>query len=237
MRALTPHGSFSHPRYVKQAKFDANTPALLRAWTGIVAQLVSDVGKTESAPGTLHLERGTYHVVHCSSPEYKCYPPFEDRACTIGTDCNYELSQLRWGLSTALDMASKYGLQANLTAAGVDASWWQDLLDGKLVYYPIDERTGFRLDANCAFDCPHRHFSHLLQVFDLQTVECVRLPARPHLQLQLSFALTSRQTVPPFASWLLAPLTRSPPRRTTCLAFQHSPIHPPILPIRHRLDC
>ena len=206
----TPHAKPS--RYVKQARFDANTAALLRAWGGIVLQLIQDVGKSEAVPGDLHLAEGTYHVTHCSSPEYKCYPPFEDRACKIGTDCNYELSQLRWGLTAVLRLGAEYNLSANLTAAGVDVSWWQALLDGKLVwvawvlqhhipivsphfsgtlmqnclatsvhvfavlvccnrYYPLDDATGFRLDANCSFNCPHRHFSHLLQIFDLQTVE------------------------------------------------------------------
>ena len=44
-------------------------------------------------------------------------------------------------------------------------------LQSKLVGYPIDDETGFRLDAKCAFECPHRHFSHLLQIFDLETLE------------------------------------------------------------------
>ena len=41
-------------------------------------------------------------------------------------------------------------------------------LQSKLVDYPIDNETGFRLSSNCSFLCPHRHFSHLLQVYDLE---------------------------------------------------------------------
>jgi hypothetical protein len=37
--------------------------------------------------------------------------------------------------------------------------------------YPYDNVTGFRLDKSCAFECPHRHFSHLLQMYDLETIE------------------------------------------------------------------
>ena len=41
-------------------------------------------------------------------------------------------------------------------------------LQSKLVGYPIDDTTGFRLSSNCSFLCPHRHFSHLLQIYDLE---------------------------------------------------------------------
>ena len=54
---------------------------------------------------------------------------------------------------------------------GVDGTWWSALLASKLAWYPYDDTTGFRLDQNCAFECPHRHFSHLLQLFDLETVQ------------------------------------------------------------------
>jgi hypothetical protein len=36
--------------------------------------------------------------------------------------------------------------------------------------YPYDNVTGFRLDKSCAFECPHRHFSHLLQMYDLRHI-------------------------------------------------------------------
>ena len=53
----------------------------------------------------------------------------------------------------------------------VDFGWWRKLVSGALAWYPFDDVTGFRLDKNCAFECPHRHFSHLLQMYDLETVE------------------------------------------------------------------
>ena len=43
------------------------------------------------------------------------------------------------------------------------------MVETALVDYPSDS-TGYKLDANCDFKCPHRHFSHLLQIFDLQKV-------------------------------------------------------------------
>jgi hypothetical protein len=79
---------------------------------------------------------------------------------------------LRWGLQTSLELVATYGLQSQLLGYGVDISWWQALLDGgMLAWYPYDDVTGFRLDKSCAFECPHRHFSHLLQLYDLETVQ------------------------------------------------------------------
>ena len=59
----------------------------------------------------------------------------------------------------------------NAKPCTVDFGWWRKLLDGALTWYPYDDITGFRLDQECAFECPHRHFSHLLQMYDLEAVE------------------------------------------------------------------
>lgn len=158
--------------YVKQADFDGNSTKLINyAWPQIVSAVVSIAGASEAKPGTLKLQGAQYHIVGCSSPEYKCYPPFESRACSTHEDCNYELAQLRWGLQSALNLTTRFGLQDRLKEKGVDAEWWSSLLESKLAWYPYDNVTGFRLDQNCAFECPHRHFSHLLQIFDLETVQ------------------------------------------------------------------
>lgn len=74
-----------------------------------------------TSPGDTPLKLGSdgvYHVPHCSSPEYRCYAPFEDRSCHIQSDCNYELAQLRWGLATAEK------LLGNSTG---QLAWWQQL--------------------------------------------------------------------------------------------------------------
>ena len=86
---------------------------------------------------------------------------------------------------TALMLADRFAL----VPLGVDLSWWRALVapqNGLLAWcllhyhhchrdslpssmffsvlrYPYDNETGFRLDQNCAFACPHRHFSHLLE--------------------------------------------------------------------------
>ena len=66
-----------------------------------------------------------YHLVGCSSPEYRCYPPFADRSCSTKQDCNYALAQLRWGLQTALELTNRFGLSANLSQrVGSEAEAW-----------------------------------------------------------------------------------------------------------------
>ena len=99
-------------------------------------------GKTQSGQKSIKLIGGTYHIVGCSSPEYKCYPPFASRKCTPNQDCNYALSQLRWGLEQALSLTAELNFEARLKAMGVDRSWWSDLLSYKLAWYPYDDTTG-----------------------------------------------------------------------------------------------
>jgi hypothetical protein len=112
---------------------------------------------------------GYFHIEGCGSPEYKCFAPFDQEParhphCKISQDCTYTLSQLRWGLTTALQLVSKHGG----SASAADVAWWQQL-QAQLVPYAIDPQTGYKLSTNCSFHCPHRHFSHLLQIYDLET--------------------------------------------------------------------
>ena len=128
------------------------------------------VSKGLPAVGSKKIEGdGYYHINGCSSPEYHCYAPYDkwpqgNPHCKIGKDCNYALSQLNWGLQTALGMVAKY----KLAVPAATLAWWKDL-KARIVPYPTDH-TGYKLDANCDFQCPHRHFSHLFQIFDLETV-------------------------------------------------------------------
>lgn len=71
---------------------------------------------------------------------------------------NYELAQLHWGLQTIFEiMLTNASLVS--TQSPVNFSWWKDLRDGGLAWYPYDNVTGFKLDQDCEFLCPHRHFS------------------------------------------------------------------------------
>ena len=99
---------------------------------------------------------------------YTCFPPFDAQPsrvphCKISRDCTYALSQLQWGLVMALQLVANHSATANES----DVAWWREL-QSNLVEYPVDDSTGFRLSSNCSFLCPHRHFSHLLQIYDLE---------------------------------------------------------------------
>ena len=168
-----PGGLWMIHNYVKQADFTGNTSKLSQyALPAIVAAVKAQAGGVERSPGSLKLLNGTYHIVGCSSPEYHCYPPFQHLACQPKQDCNFALAQLRWGLTAAISLAQRLGLTANFGKRyGVDLAWWQALLHGKLAWYPYDNATGFKLDQDCEFRCPHRHFSHLLHLYDLETVQ------------------------------------------------------------------
>jgi hypothetical protein len=92
---------------------------------------------------------GKYHLPSTGSPEYNKEE--------IGNDVNYDLSLLRWGLQTLLDINSKYSL------GDAKQSDWQDFLS-KLTPYPENEN-GYKVSATTGFDKPHRHFSHLMMIY------------------------------------------------------------------------
>jgi hypothetical protein len=95
--------------YIKQVRFQGNNTKLIEyGFPAIVKEVMSQAGGKMDQPGSLKVIGDTYHIVGCKSPEYKCYPPFESRACSTTQDCNYALSQLRWGLQTALELVVGY---------------------------------------------------------------------------------------------------------------------------------
>ena len=103
---VTAGGLWMIHQYVKQARFDGRDDRLrAHAWSTIVGAVKKQAGSARTSPGTLKKLSGTdddgrYHIVGCSSPEYRCYPPFEELACSTTRDCNFGLAQLRWGLAT-----------------------------------------------------------------------------------------------------------------------------------------
>ena len=108
----------------------------------------------------LHLlktgEDGKLHLPRLHSPEY----------CPEGdVDNNYNLSLLRWGCSTLLDLDMRYGFK------DLQRPEWERVLRD-LVPYPQNEN-GFMIGATVAFEKSHRHWSHLLMVWPLHllTVE------------------------------------------------------------------
>ncbi len=97
-------------------------------------------------------EDGKYHLPETASPEYK-----------TAKDCNYDLSLLRWGLNALLELNAKYNLN------DIKVSEWKDFRDN-LTAYPIDPEKGFMIGENVNLTSSHRHYSHLLMIYPLHTV-------------------------------------------------------------------
>ena len=93
---------------------------------------------------------GKLHLPRLHSPEY----------CADGdVDNNYNLSLLRWGCTTLLDLNARYGVNDPQRA-----EWERVLRD--LTPYPQNEN-GFMIGATVPFARSHRHWSHLLMVWPL----------------------------------------------------------------------
>lgn len=104
---------------------------------------------------SLHLleigEDGRLHFPSLMSPEFG-----------EGPDCTYELSLLKWGLETPLEIAEKH------VHGEPESKRWRQTLD-RLAPLSIGQQ-GFMVGANTPFDRAHHHFSHLIQVYPLLTV-------------------------------------------------------------------
>jgi hypothetical protein len=106
---------------------------------------------------------GKLHLPQLHSPEY----------CTDGdVDNNYNLSLLRWGCVTLLDLNKRYGLN------DPQRFEWERVMR-ELVPYPQNEN-GFMIGATVPFAHSHRHWSHLLMVWPLHMLS-VEQPANKAL--------------------------------------------------------
>lgn len=94
---------------------------------------------------------GKLHLAATTSPEYGNAP-----------DCNYDLQLIRWGCRTLIDSAKLLRIDDPL------ARRWREVLD-TLVPYPVDGG-GFMIGTGVPFAKSHRHYSHMLAVFPLGTV-------------------------------------------------------------------
>ena len=114
---------------------------------------------------------GSYSLPSTASPEY-----FTDRK--VGNNANYDLANLRWGLSTLLSINEQYKLNDPL------APKWQDFLD-HLAPFGYDESTGFKISDEYEFeDTTHRHYSHLFMIYPYHLLDWNN-PADAH-RMQIS---------------------------------------------------
>ena len=95
---------------------------------------------------------GKLHLPVLHSPEYgNC------------ADNNYNLSLLRWGLKTLVELDRKYQLNDPLLGK------WQETLN-ELVPYPVNAN-GLSVGTDTPFARPHRHWSHMLMVHPLHVMD------------------------------------------------------------------
>jgi hypothetical protein len=123
---------------------------------------------TPGADGKLHLPPST-------SPEY---PNPNGQGNALVRDANYDLSLLRWGLSTLLAVNERFNLNDPL------AGKWSDTLKN-LAPNPVDAN-GYMVGSDTPFAVSHRHFSHLFAVYPLHLVDSQSTNDRPLIERSLA---------------------------------------------------
>jgi len=125
----------------------------------------------------LHLlkpgEDGKLHLPRLHSPEYNQ---------TGDVDNNYNLSLLRWGCTTLLELNARYGFN------DPQRTEWERVLR-ELVPYPQNEN-GFMIGATVPFAHSHRHWSHLLMVWPLHLLSAEQPENRALVEKTLTHWLT-----------------------------------------------
>ena len=92
---------------------------------------------------------------------------------------SHDLASLRWALRTLLETDSLLGLHDPQRAV------WADF-ERRLVPFPYDERTGYKVSETTAFhDTTHRHYSHLFMIYPYRMVNWERPADRPRMALSV----------------------------------------------------
>ena len=117
-------------------------------------------------------KNGRYGLPPTGSPEYI--------GGNIGTNANYDLSSLRWGLQTLIDINNEYQLNDPMLPK------WHDFLD-HLVDYPYDEKTGYMVSDKYKFESVnHRHYSHLFMIYPYYLVNWGQKENRDKISLSVN---------------------------------------------------
>ena len=120
---------------------------------------------------------GKLHLPKLHSPEY------HTKDGSIGhEDNNYNLSLLRWGCKTLIDLNIRYELKDPM-----QSEWERVLRD--LVAYPQDEN-GFSIGATTKLEYSHRHWSHLLMVWPLHLLSTEQVENKELVEKSLHHWLT-----------------------------------------------
>lgn len=114
---------------------------------------------------------GKYGLPSTASPEYV--------STEIGPNTNYDLANLRWGLSTLIMLNDTYHLNDPMR------NEWQDFLD-HLVDYPYNASTGFKVSDKYEFtDTSHRHYSHLFMIYPYHLLDWDNPTDKPRMELSV----------------------------------------------------
>ena len=117
-------------------------------------------------------KNGVYGLPPTASPEYK--------SANLGCNTNYDLSSLRWGLQTLLDINEQYEMNDPM------AEQWRDFLD-HLTDFPYDEATGYKVSDDYQFnDVHHRHYSHLFMIYPYHIVNWGQKENRDKIRLSVN---------------------------------------------------
>lgn len=115
---------------------------------------------------------GKYGLPATASPEYISE--------NIGPNTNYDLTSLRWGLQTLIDINNRYQLNDPMLPK------WEDFLTN-LVDYPYDEETGYKVsDTYCFENVRHRHYSHLFMIYPYYMVNWGQKENRDKISLSVN---------------------------------------------------
>ncbi|WP_312188634.1 glycosyl hydrolase family 95 catalytic domain-containing protein [Sphingobacterium sp.] len=129
----------------------------------------------------LHLlekdQAGKYHIgVKTYSPEYpKGY----------AYDTNYDLSILKWGLKTLLELDEEHGAKDALNPV------WKDVLTN-LREYPQDE-DGFMIASDLPYGESHRHYSHLMMIYPFYDVNWDQIENRSVIERSIAHWQSKKQ--------------------------------------------
>lgn len=94
------------------------------------------------------------HIPPTLSPEFP----------VAGPDASYDLALLKWGLATLIRIADGKRIY------DAKREEWQWVLD-HLADYPIDPVDGIQIADGVPYDRSHRHYSHLLMIYPLHTLD------------------------------------------------------------------
>ncbi len=103
---------------------------------------------------------GVIHIKDTSSPEY---PSVKGANWHPIYDCSYTISLLRWGLKRIIELDNEYNIGDPML------STWKDLLNN-LTEEPTDEN-GYMIGRDIPMAISHRHFSHLMMIYPLSTMD------------------------------------------------------------------